>query len=112
MGPELMSDASRDAAKLQQALISCGVALSAAALSLIIFKAPGGIFLRLHGGAPFYLYYGSLVVFATFGFAQAAIGSYHATSTAGVPLERRLLWVSILALVIVAALGGDVFLKL
>jgi len=42
-------------ARLPVALISFGVVLSAAALALIIFKAPAGIFLRLHGSTPAYL---------------------------------------------------------
>jgi hypothetical protein len=39
------------------ALNSCGVALTAAALSLLIFRVPGGILLRLHGRAPVFLFY-------------------------------------------------------
>jgi hypothetical protein len=46
---ELIAGASGDnPARLPAALLSSGVVLSATALSLIVFKALGGSFLRLH----------------------------------------------------------------
>ena len=71
---ELMSDASQNAAKLPVALISCGVALTAAALSLLIFKVPAGILFHLQGSTPVLLFYGSFVAIATFGLVQASFG--------------------------------------
>lgn len=113
---EAMSQASHDdATKLQTALISCGAALSAAALSLIVYKkAPtGGIFLHLHGGAALYLYYGFLIVFLVFGIVEATFGYWvlprdnYGWGTIG----KTMLGVSIFPLVVVAALGGFVLLK-
>ena len=111
---ELMSEASENAAKLPVALISCGVALAAAALSLLIFKVPGGILLRLHGSAPVLLFYGSLVAVATFGLVEASFGYWlrprdHDDWRAVV--GKAILWFSILPLVFVVALGGAVSLK-
>ncbi|CAN6348206.1 unnamed protein product [Urochloa humidicola] len=112
-GLEAMSNASHDTSKLPAALIWFGIALSAAALSLIIFKAPGGIFLRLHGSTPVLLYYGSLVAIVIFGLVEASFGYWV------VPrdlegwriIARTMLWFSILPLVLVTALGGSVYLK-
>ena len=62
-------------AALRTALISVGVVLLAAALGLVFFKAPGGIFLRLPGSrAPALVYYCLLGVVAAFGFAEASLG--------------------------------------
>ena len=52
---ELIVAARRNPVRVPVSLISFGVVLSAAALALIIFKAPAGIFLRLHGSTPAYL---------------------------------------------------------
>jgi hypothetical protein len=59
---ELIAEARLNPSRLPVALITFGVVLSAAALALIVFKTPGGIFLRLHGSTPTYLYYGILTV--------------------------------------------------
>ncbi|CAD6267314.1 unnamed protein product [Miscanthus lutarioriparius] len=105
-------------ATLPVALISFGVVLSAAALALIVFKAPAGIFLHLHGSTPAYLYYGVLGAIAILGLAEASLGfwvvprddvdgddgSWHTTG-------KTVLWVSLLPLVLVFALGGLAFLK-
>jgi glycerol uptake facilitator-like aquaporin len=94
---ELISEARLNPARPPVALISVGVILSAAALGLIIFKAPGGIF-------------GAIVIF---GLAEASLGfwvprddvdGWHATG-------KTVLWVSLLPLVLVFALGGLAFLK-
>jgi hypothetical protein len=105
---ELIAEARLNPARLPVALISFGVVLSAAALALIIFKTPGGIFLRLHGSTPAYLYYGILGAIVIFGLVEASlgfwVGGWH---TAG----KTVLWVSLLPLVLVFALGGLAFLK-
>jgi hypothetical protein len=112
---ELMSEASQNAAKLPVALISCGVALTAAALSLLIFQqVPAGILLHLHGSAPVFLFYGSLVAIATFGLVEASFGYWVRPRDHGdwrAVVGKAMLWFSILPLVFVVALGGAVFLK-
>jgi hypothetical protein len=99
---ELMSEASQNAAKLPVALISCGVALTAAALSLLIFQqVPAGILL-------------SLVAIATFGLVEASFGYWVRPRDHGdwrAVVGKAMLWFSILPLVFVVALGGAVFLK-
>lgn len=110
---ELIVEARRDPARLPVALISSGVALSAAALALIIFKAPAGIFLRLHGSTPACLYYGILGAVVIFGLAEVYFGywvvprdvvGWHAAG-------KTVVWFSLLPLVVVLALGGLAFLK-
>jgi hypothetical protein len=113
---ELMSEASQNAAKLPVALISCGVALAlaAAALSLLIFRAPAAIVLRLHGSAPVFMFYGSLVATATFGLVEASFGYWVRPRDRDdwrTVVGRAMLWFSILPLVFVVALGGCVSLK-
>lgn len=101
----LISKAYCNKEKLPAALISCGLLEGAAALSLAVFKAPGGIFLH-HGKAPFYLYYGILIAVVIFGLVEASAGIW----VSGDLVRRRaagktILWVSILPLVFVGALG-------
>ncbi|KAM0828388.1 hypothetical protein ACQ4PT_067595 [Festuca glaucescens] len=108
----LISAACLNAEKLPVALISCGIVEAAGALCLIISKAPGGIFLH-HGKAPFYLYYGILIAVFIFGLIEASAGFY----VSGNMIGRRaagqtILWISILPLVMVAALGGFAVLNL
>ncbi|CAN6361496.1 unnamed protein product [Urochloa humidicola] len=108
-----MSDASHDTSKLPAALISFGAALSSAALSLIIFKAPGGIFLRLHGSTPVFVYHGSLIAIVIFGLVEASFGYWVVPRDleGWRTIAKRMLWFSILLLIVVTALGGSVFLK-
>ncbi|KAF0892530.1 hypothetical protein E2562_016830 [Oryza meyeriana var. granulata] len=107
----LISEACRNAEKLPAALISCGVVEAAVAISLAAFKAPGGVF-EHHGKAPFYLYYGILVGVAVFGFAEAWAGFWVTGDLTGRrAVGKTILWVSILPLVLVAALGGFVFMR-
>lgn len=111
---ELMSEARHNVAKLRVAMILCGVILGSAGLSLIIFMTPGGIFLRLHGDTPAFLYYGTLTAIVIYGLVEASFGYWV------VPrdddwrtfLGRMMLGFSIFALVLVAALGGgSAFIK-
>ncbi|KAL6847325.1 hypothetical protein ACP4OV_023178 [Aristida adscensionis] len=101
-------------AALRTALIAVGVVLLAAALGLIFFKPPGGVFLRLPGRAPAIVYYGSLGATAMVGLAEMSIGYWT------VPRDMDdwramagevVLWVSLFFLALVAALGGLSFLK-
>uniref|UniRef100_M8BZB3 Uncharacterized protein n=1 Tax=Aegilops tauschii TaxID=37682 RepID=M8BZB3_AEGTA len=108
----LISAACRSADKLPGALISGGVVEAAAALCLIISKAPGGIFLH-HGKAPFYLYYGILIAVFAFGLVKASAGFWVSGDMAGRRAAgKMILWVSILPLVVVVALGGFVVLNM
>jgi hypothetical protein len=108
----LISAACLNAEKLPVALISCGIVEAAAALCLIISKAPGGIFLN-HGKAPFYLYYGILIAVFIFGLMEASAGFW----VSGDVIRRHaagktMLWISILPFVMVAALGGFAVLNM
>ena len=100
-------------AALRTALISVGVVLLAAALGLVFFKAPGGIFLRLPGRAPALVYYFLLGVVGAFGVAEASLGYWAVPRDMDdwrVAIDEVVLWVS-LFLALVAALGGLSFLK-
>ncbi|TKV90247.1 hypothetical protein SEVIR_9G016100v4 [Setaria viridis] len=106
----LIPEACRNAGKLPAALITSGIVQAAAALALVVFRSPAGIF--SHGKAPFYLYYGILVAVIIFGFVEASVGFYVSSD-----LIRRgavgmtILWISILPIVLVAGLGGFIILK-
>ncbi|TVU49534.1 hypothetical protein EJB05_00847, partial [Eragrostis curvula] len=110
---QLIAEARNNPAKLPVALMSLGVIISAAALALIIFKAPAGVFLHLHGRAPEFVYYGILIAVASFGLAETSFGFWvvprdlNGWRDAG----KAVLWASLVALVLVAALGGLAFLK-
>ncbi|KAF7081633.1 hypothetical protein CFC21_085554 [Triticum aestivum] len=106
----LISEAFSDRKNLPRALISCGVLKAAAALCLLLFKAPGGIFLH-HGSGALYLYFAVLIAVVVFGIVEALVGVWvsgelHERHDVG----KTVLWVSILPLVFVAALGGFSFL--
>ncbi|OQU79409.1 hypothetical protein SORBI_3008G141000 [Sorghum bicolor] len=89
-------------ARSDPALISSAVVLSAAALGLIVFKAPGGIFLRLHGSTPADLWPWRL---SAAGWCRACdVDGWHAAG-------KTVLWVSLMTLVLVLALGGLALLK-
>jgi hypothetical protein len=106
----LISDACRDAERLPVALISCGVVQAAAALCLLISRPPGGIFLH-HGKAPFYLYYGILIAVFVFGLFEASAGFWASSDVNGRRAAgKTIMWVSILPIVVVAALGGFIIL--
>ncbi|KAF7018483.1 hypothetical protein CFC21_031769 [Triticum aestivum] len=108
----LISDACRDAEKLPGALISCGVVQAAVALCFIIFKAPGGLFLH-HGKAPFVLYYGILVAVFIFGLLEASAGFWVSVDLVGRRAAgKTILWLGLLPIVFVAALGGCVILNM
>nr|TKW06644.1 hypothetical protein SEVIR_7G253400v2 [Setaria viridis] len=102
----LISEACRNVDKLPAAMITSGIVQAAAAMALAIFKSPAGIFVG-HGKAPLYLYYGILIAIVIFGFVEAYGGFY----VSGDLIRRRavgitILWISILPIILVAALGG------
>ncbi|KAI4983322.1 hypothetical protein ZWY2020_023814 [Hordeum vulgare] len=100
-----------DRKNLPKALISGGILKAAAALCLVFFQGPGGVFLH-HGKGAYYIYYGILVTIAVFGLVEASVGGWvsgrlddrHATG-------KAVLCVSILPLICVAAFGGFVVLR-
>ncbi|KAF7087254.1 hypothetical protein CFC21_090457 [Triticum aestivum] len=106
-----ISAACSDRKNLPKALISGGIFNAAAALCLVFFQGPGGVFLH-HGKGAYYLYYGILVAIAVFGLVEAAMGGWvfgrlddrHAAG-------KAVLYVSILPLICVAAFGGFVVLR-
>ncbi|CAL5025377.1 unnamed protein product [Urochloa decumbens] len=102
-----ISDALRDPEKLPAALILCGVLEAAAALSLVFFRVPGGLFLHHGDKALIFVYYGVLIAVVVFGLAEATTGFW----VSGDPVGRRavgmtLLWLSILPLILVAGFAG------
>ena len=111
---EKVAGARRTVEALRTALITVGVVLLAAALGLVFFKAPGGVFLRLPGRAPALVYYSLLGVVAAFGFAEASLGYWAVPRDMDdwrVAIDEVVLWVSLFFLALVAALGGLSFLK-
>ncbi|XBJ04588.1 hypothetical protein VPH35_023499 [Triticum aestivum] len=107
----MISDACQEAEKLPGALISCGVVEAAAALCLIISSPPRGLFLH-HGKAPHYLYYGILVAVVIFGLFEASAGFWVSGDVVGRrAVGKTIMWVSIVPLVTVAALGWLVILN-
>uniref|UniRef100_A0A0D9W9P4 Uncharacterized protein n=1 Tax=Leersia perrieri TaxID=77586 RepID=A0A0D9W9P4_9ORYZ len=101
-----IADACLDDNKLPGALISCGVLQAAAALSLIFFIAPGGIFGH-HGKGLHWLYYGSLVTVVVVGFVEASLGFWVAGDVVNRrALGRTVLLVCLFSLIFVIALWG------
>ncbi|CAM0908513.1 unnamed protein product [Alopecurus aequalis] len=93
--------------KLAWALMLSGVREAGVALWLLVHKAPAGIFLD-HGKLVFYSYYGILVAALLFGMVEAWIG-YGASCDPERwrPAGKKLLWFSILAVVLLVGLGGS-----
>jgi hypothetical protein len=107
--------AGHDDAKLRRALVGGGAAKAAAALLLALSSSrsppAAGVFLR-GGGALLCAYYGVLAAVALFGGLEVAVGFW----VAGDPDRRRgwgrrVIWVSVVPLVVVAGLGGFAVLK-
>ncbi|CAM0908519.1 unnamed protein product [Alopecurus aequalis] len=100
-------EANGDGKKLPWALMFCGVLEAAVALWLLVHEAPAGIFLN-HGKALFYSYYVILVVLVLFGLAEAWIGyGVSCDLEAWRSTGKKLLWFSILAVVLLVGLGGS-----
>ncbi|CAL4965693.1 unnamed protein product [Urochloa decumbens] len=101
-----ISNAVLNPEKLPGALILCGILEAAAALSLIFFRVPGGVFLH-HGDTLVYVYYGVLVAVVVLGLAEASVGFWIPGDLNGRhAVGMVVLWFSILPLIIIAALGG------
>uniref|UniRef100_A0A0E0KVF3 BED-type domain-containing protein n=1 Tax=Oryza punctata TaxID=4537 RepID=A0A0E0KVF3_ORYPU len=103
-----IAEACLDDDKLPGALISCGVLQAAAALSLVFFIAPSGVFGH-HGKALHWLYYGSLVTVVLVGFVEASVGFW----VAGDVVNRRAvgrtsLLICLFSLIFVVAIWGSV----
>ncbi|XBI94881.1 hypothetical protein VPH35_031444 [Triticum aestivum] len=108
----LISATCGNAEKLSAALISCGVVKVAVALCLVISKAPGGILLH-HDKAPFFLYYGILIFVVIFGVVEASVGFWVSGDVVGRHATgKTILWLGLLPIVFVAALGGFVILSM
>jgi hypothetical protein len=108
----LISEACRNAEKLPAALIITGGAVEAvAAIFLCLFVPPGGLF-ENHGKGPFFLYYGILIAVGVFGLGEASAGFWVSGNLTGRrSVGMTILWVSILPLVMVAALGGFIIFR-
>lgn len=112
----LISEACRNAEKLPAALITGGAVEAVAAIFLCLFVPPGGLF-ENHGKGPFFLYYGILIAVAVFGLGEASAGFWVGGFWVGGNLTGRrsvgmtILWVSILPLVMVAAIGGFIIFR-
>ncbi|KAL6838868.1 hypothetical protein ACP4OV_031304 [Aristida adscensionis] len=105
-----MAEATRDAAKLQRALVAGGVGQAAAALYMALFRPPAGLLLRVELLRR--CYYGVLVAVVVSGVAEAWAGLWVSQE----PRRRRafgvaVLWASVLPLLLLAVVGGFAILK-
>lgn len=108
---QAIADACLDDNKLPGALISCGVLQAAAALSLVFFIAPSGVFGN-HGKALHWLYYGSLVTVVLVGFVEASVGFWVAGDLANRrAVGRTMLLVCLFSLIFVVTLWGSVLVR-
>ena len=96
----------QDPEKLPGALILCGVLEAAAALSLIFFRVPWGVF-HHNGESLVYVYYGVLIAVVVFGLAEVAAGFWVSGDLSGRRVIGKIIMgLSILPLIVVASLGG------
>jgi hypothetical protein len=104
-----MVDASHDPTKLPRVLVTAGIAEAAAALYLMLFRSPAGLFFLTK--FLFYSYYGVLAAVFLFGVAETWAGLWISHD----PLRRRavgmtVLWVSVLPMLFLAGIGGHAIL--
>jgi len=113
-----MVEATHDVAKLRRVLVGGGVGKAAAALYLMLFRVPEGLFLL--SGALFRAYYCVLAAIILLGVAEAWTGlwlSHEDDDDDPAPPPRRravgvaVLWASLLPLLLLAAVGGFAVLK-
>ncbi|CAN6236087.1 unnamed protein product [Urochloa humidicola] len=111
-----MAEATLDAAKLRRVPVAGGVGQASAAVYMMLFRPPAGLFVL--SGSLFRAYYCVLAAIAVFGVAEAWTGLWlsHDDDPAAVPPRRRaigvaVLWASVLTLLILAAVGGFAVLK-
>ncbi|CAM0908515.1 unnamed protein product [Alopecurus aequalis] len=107
LGAIVETNAGADRKKLPWALMLSGVREAAAALWLLVHKAPAGIFLN-HGKAFFYSYYVILVAVLLFGLAEAWVGYSASCDLEGWRATgKMLLLFSVFAVVVLIGLGGN-----
>lgn len=115
-----MVEATQDVAKLRRVLVGGGVGKAAAALYMMLSRAPAGLFLL--SGQFFRAYYCVLAAIVVLGVAEAWTGLWLSHDdddddpTAAPPPRRRavgvaVLWASLLPLLLLAAVGGFAVLK-
>ncbi|CAN6285955.1 unnamed protein product [Urochloa humidicola] len=104
----VITDALRDPEKMPGALIVGGVLEAAAALSLLFFRVPGGVFSHPGGNkALLYVCYVLLAAVLLFGLAEVATGFWVSRDSVGRrDVGTTVLWFSIVALVVIVGLGG------
>ena len=108
----IIAEAGQDVTAAAAALMITGIFLGSSGLALAIFKAPPS---AAASGSPFqvpgYAYYGVLADTVLYGLAEASFGFWAVARDperwAGV--AKFLLWVSILPLCVVVALGSLAF---
>uniref|UniRef100_A0A0D9WBA7 Uncharacterized protein n=1 Tax=Leersia perrieri TaxID=77586 RepID=A0A0D9WBA7_9ORYZ len=98
--------------KLRRALVGGGIGKIAAAMLLALLRSPVGVFVR--STALFCTYYGILLAVAVFGAAE--VGARYWVSAAPTSclrrcIGKRILWASVVPIVVVAGLGGFTMLK-
>jgi hypothetical protein len=105
-----IAEANADVKNVPWALMLSGVGEAGVALWLLVHKVPAGIFLN-HGKVIFYSYYLILVAVLLFGFVEAWIGYAASGDVEGWRAKgKKLLWFSILAVVVLIGLGGNLAL--
>jgi hypothetical protein len=116
--PADMAEAIQDAAKLRRVLVTGGVGQAAAALYMMLFRPPAGLFLL--SGSLLRAYYGVLGAIVLFGVAEAWTGLWlshdNDDPAPAAPPRRRavgvaVLWASVLPLLLLIAIGGFRVLK-
>ncbi|OEL24804.1 hypothetical protein BAE44_0014178 [Dichanthelium oligosanthes] len=103
-----MVEATLDVGKLRRVLVAGGVGQAAAALYMVLFRPPAGLFLL--SGSLFRAYYCVLAAIAVLGVAEAWTGLWLSHNDP-VPPRRRavgvaVLWASLLPLLLLAGIGG------
>ncbi|KAF8702267.1 hypothetical protein HU200_033035 [Digitaria exilis] len=104
-----MAEATLDVAKLRRVLVTGGVGQAAAALYMVLFRTPAGVFLL--SGPLLRAYYCVLAAIVLFGVAEAWTGLWLAHGGDSAPPRRRavgvaVLWASVLPMLVLAGVGG------
>ena len=108
-----MAEATLDVAKLRRVLVAGGVGQAAAALYMMLFRAPAGLFLL--SGSLVRAYYCVLAAIVLFGVAEAWTGLWLSHGDPAPPRRRAVgvavLWASLLPLLLLAGVGGFAVFK-
>ena len=103
-----MAEATLDVAKLRRVLVAGSGGQAAAALYMMLFRAPAGLFLL--SGSLVRAYYCVLAAIVLFGVAEAWTGLWLSHGDPAPPRRRAVgvavLWASLLPLLILASVGG------